>query len=127
MELIKEYKSSVLVNRRSYETIVRIFAEPDPDCTQIGESFDFGSLDENKAYLERFESGEVLSTLISVKVSLNGFSCVTGSDYLGACHVSSRDLKDDVLTTVEDHGMVQVAETELKESIKSLTKVLVGV
>lgn len=80
---------------------------------------------ELKAYLARFESGELLNVVVRVVASWNG---IKGEDYLGACHLKAGS-EDDVRQTVEDHGMVAQALDNLSrevfdrlEQLKPLTK-----
>ena len=93
----------------------------DYDQTEIEGSFDFGNDKENKEYLAKFESGELLSVVIKVTAS---YQSISESDYLGGCHVRAKNLHEDVLTMVKEHDMQDAASNQLYDYCKQLKDTL---
>lgn len=89
------------------------------ESTSVEGDFDFGSDSENKAYLKRFESGELIN--VSIEVAIYDKSGeLEGIDNLGCCHVTSSNLENDILEIVKDHAMIETAHDELKRIYKHL-------
>jgi CRISPR/Cas system CSM-associated protein Csm3 (group 7 of RAMP superfamily) len=86
----------------------------DYDDIPVEYGFDFGSKEENEEYLKKFELGELLNVVIKIEASYLGLE---GTDYLGSCHVRSRELESDIQDIVKDHLMVEEAFDELSNNV----------
>jgi hypothetical protein len=82
---------------------------------------DFGDDTENKDYIRRFLSGELLSVLILVTYRDDSGN-VYGEDILGDCHVSSKDFARDILSMVSDHGMVDNAKADMIRIVREIKR-----
>lgn len=83
---------------------------------------DFGSEQENQAYIDRFNRGELVNIVLKVSASALGEE---GTDYLGACHVTAQDMEDDMLQCAIEHDMKNQACIELKGNILLQYKTLI--
>lgn len=100
----------ILVNIR-----IEIFNEEEaPD-------FDYGNEEENKAEMDRFESGELRNIGVIVHASYEGLSA---TDSLGQCFVSAKNFEEDITCIVEDHGMIDFAIDSLCEQLTRLVETL---
>lgn len=80
------------------------------DYDQVSPDFDFGNEAENQKYLERFNSGEMLNLVITVVATWQGYE---GSDILGECHISSKNLEAETLDMITEHEMMDKACIDL--------------
>lgn len=103
-------KSAISLNHIATEVKYYYCGDGYPDLN----SFDFGSEKENKEYLKRFDTGELLNLTLFVEVSCLGES---GSDVLGAVHVNSRNIEKDLLEMAIEHDMKNNACRELRDNI----------
>jgi hypothetical protein len=98
---------------------VQVFYADDPES--IEGSFDFGSAEENQAYLDRFRNGELTSLIIIVKASRCGI--VLGLDSLRSCHVESiADIDDIVAAHCMIDSAIEEANHKLDELLKGIKK-----
>lgn len=88
----------------------------DYDDMDVEGSFDFGNDEENKAYLARFNSGELSNIIIFVKVYDNSFN-VCGEDILGGCHIRNTD---DILATIKEYAMIDNAKLDLAKQLHAI-------
>jgi hypothetical protein len=75
----------------------------------------YGSKEEYAKEIARFESGELLNLSLKVTVSALG---ETGTDYLGQCFVTARNVEIDVLNIAAEHDMKNQAAIELVGNLK---------
>lgn len=117
--IFKEFTKDLAINGQTITTYITVKVEEDYD-TDIEGGFDFGNETENKAYLARFESGELFMGCIVVKAQALG---LCGVDVLGACHLYSNNMFDSskfnqsVEETIESHAMVENALKDLENII----------
>jgi hypothetical protein len=83
---------------------------------------DFGSAEENQAYIDRFSRGELVNVCLKVSAQALG---ETGTDYLGACHEIAQTMESGMLSTAIEHDMKNQACIELKGNILLQYKMLV--
>lgn len=110
-------RKETFVKHNGQRLPIEIVIQAEPDCEPIEGSFDFGNEADNKQYLARFENGELLSVNITVKALFKGLE---GHDHLGACHVTSHLLANDVEQHVIDYGMEKNATDDLLNNLKDL-------
>lgn len=79
-----------------------------------GEDFDFGNKLENEKYLMEFQSGNYLNICIKVTATSLGEE---GTDILGQCHISAKNMEADILECVDEHDMNNKACIELRNKI----------
>ncbi len=97
---------------------VKVTIQVTDDHEEVEGSFDFGDDAENAAYLERFNSGDLVSVCIRVKAE---YDTAEGTDYLGGCHIKvGPGFDDDILDMVNDHGMIDEALASLKREIERI-------
>lgn len=90
------------------------------DDMSVEGSFDFGDEKENQDYLDRFNSGELISLVVEVVATdLSGH--VRESDILGGVHVNTnRNIEEQIKETIKDHTMISNAKDSLRNTIKSI-------
>lgn len=81
---------------------------------QDAPDFDYGSPEENAKEMARFASGELCNVFLKVYASALG---ETGSDCLGQCFVTSRDMEAQLIQVAIEHDMKNNACIELKNNI----------
>ncbi len=84
---------------------------------------DFGSEIEQRKYIERFETGELVNVSILVQVEHLHIR-MDGFDSLGACHLRAKFLTEDVIQTVLDHSMVEQAIEYLVPCVGAINAIL---
>ena len=119
MFFIENQTKRINLQGKIVEVKIEIHYEPETEGVEC--DFDFGSVEEKTKYLKRFETGELENVRIRVQARL-GDLC--GTDYLGMCHVTSDGLNQDVLSLVNDHGMIEEAVHDLEKQITSLLEKL---
>lgn len=116
MQLLKGHegkKVAMLVNGHAVDAVVTVQWDYDL-FPEIGDGFEFGDDEANKAYLARFENEELYSVVISVIARAEG---IEGIDTLGGCHIVSRQFVNSIMECVIDHDMILNAINDLKLNI----------
>lgn len=89
--------------------------------------FDYGNEEENQAEMERFDSGELVNAWISVKV-YDSTRNVVGVASLGQVFLTvDGTIDEQVCDIVNDEGLLEEAEDNLKEKIKEAISAHSGV
>lgn len=119
---IKVYTNKTnLIALNHTKALITIDVHLEPELPRIGDDFDFGDELENRRYLTRFESGELIYAYLIVKASACG---CTGSDSIGAVHLKASDLESDVMNTIAEHDMKNTACADLIETMKGVKSAL---
>lgn len=105
-------------NGIKYSANVDISVEHD----DIEPDFDYGDAIENEKELQRFESGELLNTIVIVKVEAFG---VTAREILGGVWLSSKEsFPKQIADLVRGECMVETALTNLVENLTETANTL---
>lgn len=113
-----QYTRTLAIN--GIELEVKITIEVGEDDIHPSDDFDFGDLEENATYLDRFKTGELFIAVITVKAEALG---LTGMDVLGGCHVHSNNMfnsdpyEQDIEELIRSHCMESEAIEDLKTII----------
>lgn len=113
MDLIDTTWKTIKFNGKELEVYIEVFTEQETESPEG--DFDYGNAEENAAELKRFESGELENVCVKVKASFNELEAV---DYLGMCFVKADTFKADVLSLVEDHGMIDNVVRDIEAKLK---------
>lgn len=113
----KTFEQTLIINNIPVNVQIQIEVEPDFETPD----FDYGSEQENKAEMRRFETGELLNTIIIVTASVYG---VTGSDNLGQCFLRSSQFEKDAMSTIREYEMIDNALKDLKTNIETQARQL---
>lgn len=114
-ELYKKYDLVVEFHGKPLECFVMITIDEEDICDLDG-SFDFGSKEENDAYLKKFQACELASYHICVKIQTkDGWG--EGYDSLGGVHVRTSQAHADFDETIKEHAMIENASKELVEEL----------
>jgi hypothetical protein len=81
--------------------------------------FDFGDEEENKAYLKKFETGELLNMFLYVEVWLDGFK---GTNSLGHVHINSSKENEEMLEIIQGECMLNEAIEDAKDNLIKTAK-----
>lgn len=114
-QVFKTEKTFLMIKRDSgklehIETTVTYAYDYD-DCAP---DFDYGSDEENKKEMKRFESGELLNLSLKVTAKCLG---EYGYEYLGQCFVSSNGAEKELLDIASQYDLKNNACNELKNNI----------
>lgn len=109
---IDDIKKMVLVNGIEIEVNVSFHVEPD-DC-EI--DIEFETDEEKQEFYKKLNSGQIQNVFIQVIASYQG---IIGADSLGGNLISS---KNEILETIEEHGMTENACEELVKEIIQMSK-----
>lgn len=120
-QLINESDVEFTFNGRKLIAIVAVAVAEDGE--PVNGSFDFGDDEQDRVYLERFRSGELINCTVRVTATYGDFQ---GTDYLGACHLRSAHAALDAINVATDHGMATVAITDLIAQMQSTLNQLTG-
>jgi len=118
LELLKMDKTFLNVNKNNMHVDTQVYISWGLDEFPEND-FDFGNEKENKEYLMRFETGELLCVWIQVKAKCEGEE---GTDSLGMCHVKANDLESEIMNIVAEHDMKNNACIELRNNILCTAK-----
>ena len=89
------------------------------------DDMDFENEEQRLEYIGRFNSGELLNVYINVEV-FSKSGQVSGSNGLGGCHVKSEDLETEIKSMVDDYGMLEEAEDDLKTVLNQIKTIDLG-
>ena len=110
-------RRTIKVNGKPVEATIGVAISYETDSV-VG-SVDFGDKNAEQDYYKRFETGELLNLVLRVEASALGLS---GTDYLGGVHIKASELERDTSSIVSEHGMIDVAISELTQEITDTAK-----
>ena len=120
----------IKINGREVEITLSAELDQDNDLEALAQTIDFGDLEENAAYLAKFENGDLINVQITATAKLeltseSGF--ISGEDTLPGCHLKPYDYEDPeshevkvrVIELLEFNGIMDSAIERLGENIRA--------
>ena len=110
----------IKINGREVEITLSAELDQDNDLEALAQTIDFGDLEENAAYLAKFENGDLINVQITATAKLeltseSGF--ISGEDTLPGCHLKPYDYEDPESHEVK--GIMDSAIERLGENIRA--------
>ncbi len=112
MKVIKAYPIELAIKGMQKRAIVSIEVENETDI-----DFSYWDKKTAKHTQKDLDSGKVICLWVLVRIGFSGLDGFEGVDSLGQVFVRPSSIETDVFQTVNDHGMIDNASSDLIEQV----------